>query len=209
MDGVLITFESGEGIKKMPSILAAAEFLIMNGIPVLCTREPGSDRGAEAFRRFLEQRGDDEEAAISELVFVNAARLEHVNRVVRPAMEAGFVVLCDRFVHSTLAYQGAGNRIPHETIRNVHNETTADLWPDLTFYLDLPPEETMQRLATKREASSINRFEAKGLEFHQNVRKAFLELCASEVDSIVMIDANRNMNDITADVIHNLSKWFR
>lgn len=195
--GRLITFEGGEGVGKSTQVGRLAERLRAVGLDVVVTREPGGTPGAEAVRRLLVDGPGDRWNAGSELMLVNAARLDHVDRLVAPAINRGAWVLCDRFVDSTRVYQGIVGGAGLDLVDRLHGDFLGLPWPDLTLLLDLDPA---AGLARRRNAGGPSRFESKGMEFHENVRDGFLSLAEAESQRFVVVDAEPNAAAIESDV---------
>lgn len=189
MAGRLIAFEGGEGAGKSTQIRRLAAAFADRSQPVLQTREPGGTPGAERIRQLFV--GDSAPGAgwapATDVLLVTAARAEHVAKLVRPALARGDTVLCDRFVHSTLAYQGYGSGADLAMLRLLHRFATNDLWPDLVLWLDLPVEAGLAR-SRGRDGADAQRFEGLALEFHARVRQGFAELAAAD-RRIVRVDA--------------------
>lgn len=193
MKGRFISFEGGEGAGKSTQIARLAKRLETAGQSVIVTREPGGTPGAEEIRSLFVSGETGRWTAETDSLLVTAARADHVARLIRPALDAGKTVLCDRFVHSTLAYQGYGKGLPLDRLRALHAFATGDLWPDLVLWLDLPVETGLSR-STKR-AAAVNpdhppeqRFEQLSLDYHQAVRNGFATLADAD-PRIVKIDA--------------------
>ena len=186
MTGRLITLEGGEGAGKSTQVRRLAERLRAEGIDAVVSREPGGTPGAEAVRALLVDGDADRWSAAAEACLVNAARADHVERVIRPALGAGRWVICDRFVDSTLAYQGAGKGLADSALRNLHHIAAADLWPDLTLILDVAVEAGLARAAARRGGEG--RFEDHDLGFHLRVAQGFRELAAAEPHRCKLID---------------------
>ncbi len=195
MSGVFITFEGPEGSGKTTQIRLLAEFLGLRGFDTLATREPGGTRIGNAVRSLLLDPLHKEMSPRAEALLFNAARAQHVDEIIRPAMEAGRIILCDRFADSTLAYQGHGRGQSVAGLRALIMYATDGLTPHLTFYLDIPAELGLQR----KQAAEWNRMEAQTLAFHQAVRRGYLTLAAEEPDRWLIVDATR-----TIDEIHNV-----
>jgi dTMP kinase len=185
--GLFITFEGGEGGGKSTQMRRLAERLSATGREVVTTREPGGSPGAEAIRALLVTGDADRWSPITETLLMNAARRDHVERVIAPAVGRGAVVLCDRFADSTRAYQGAGGGAPADLIAALEAAVIGDHRPDLTLILDLPAETGLARAAGRGGGEA--RFEAKGLAFHIRLRQAFLRLAEAEPARCVVIDA--------------------
>lgn len=186
MRGLFITFEGVEGCGKTTQIQHLADHLRRLGRTVRLTREPGGTPAAERVRGLLldpEMRGM---APMTELLLYAAARAQHVAEVIRPALAAGCVVLCDRFADSTTAYQGGGRGLPMDDILTLHRLATGGVRPDCTLLLDLPAEEG---LARTRGRGAPDRIEGEPLDFHRRVRAEFLRIAAEEPRRITIIDA--------------------
>lgn len=184
--GILITFEGGEGAGKSTQIRRLAGELLAAGRDVIVTREPGGTPYAEAIRKVLlspEATGD----ALTEALLFAAARREHIRALIEPALAAGKVVLCDRFIDSTRAYQGG--RLPDATVEGIIALATAGLTPDLTVLLDIAPEAGLSRAKARGNASDS--FEREGLEFHKAVRSHFLDLSEADPLRIAVVDGGK------------------
>jgi len=188
--GFFITVEGGEGGGKSTQIRRLGERLTAAGREVVTTREPGGSPGAELIRSLLVTGGADRWSPVTETLLVNAARRDHIERVIAPALKRGATVLCDRFADSTRAYQGAGGGAPVALISMLETAVLDDLKPDLTLILDLPAELGLARAAGRGGAEG--RFEAKPLDFHGRLRAAFLAIAEAEPGRCVVIDASRD-----------------
>ncbi|MEO1190181.1 MAG: dTMP kinase [Pseudomonadota bacterium] len=173
--GRLVTLEGGEGSGKSTQCGHLADHLRSRGLEVVVTREPGGTKGAEEIRGLLVAGEAARWDTWSEALLIAAARRDHVVRVIAPALERGAWVVCDRFVHSTLAYQGLVGGLGQEVLITLHRLTLGRLWPDLMLFLDLPVEEGLARAAKRAGGdASEARFEGRGLAFHQALREAFV-----------------------------------
>jgi dTMP kinase len=187
--GWFITFEGGEGAGKSTQVRILAERLRGAGREVVATREPGGSDGAEAIRALLVTGDPDRWSAVSETLLMYAARRDHIERTIRPALERGAWVISDRFADSTRAYQGAGGRAPAGLVAAMETFVLEDVRPDLTLVLDLPAEQGLERAG--RRGGGEARFEAKGLAFHQRLREAFLEIARAESGRCAVIDSSQ------------------
>jgi dTMP kinase len=185
--GRFISLEGGEGAGKSTQILALMERLAAAGVEAVATREPGGSPGAEAIRELLVTGETDRWSATTETLMMYAARRDHIERLVRPALARGAWVVSDRFADSTRAYQGAAGRAADELISALERLVLEDTRPDLTLILDLPVQIGLQRAASRGGGEA--RFEAKGLAFHQRLRHAFLAIAAAEPTRCVVVDA--------------------
>lgn len=188
-----IAFEGGEGAGKSTQIRRLAARLEARGADMVVTREPGGTPGAEEIRALFVGGAPDRWVPETDVLLVTAARADHVARLIRPALAAGRIILCDRYVHSTLAYQGHGKGLPMDVLVELHRFATGDLWPDQVVWLDLPVEQGLAR-STKRAAARApgqpaeQRFEALDLAYHERVRAGFAALAAAD-PRFVRIDA--------------------
>lgn len=186
---LFITFEGIEGCGKTTQIRLLAERLRRSGLEVLVTREPGGCPIADAIRSILLHPGSSALVPRAELLLYAAARAQHVDEVIRPSLTRGTLVLCDRFIDATVAYQGGGRALDPSLIASLNSLATDGLLPDLTLLLDMPAEEGLQR-ARRRNASTPeeDRFEREDLDFHRRVRNEYLKL-ARQHDRFMVIDA--------------------
>jgi dTMP kinase len=195
--GFFISFEGGEGAGKSTQIRRLAERLQAAGHDVVVTREPGGSPGAEAIRELLVNGAADRWSPVTETLLMYAARRDHVERVIRPALASGAVVLCDRFADSTRAYQGAGGDAPASLIASLEDHVLSGTVPDLTLILDLPAEIGLERAEARGGAA---RFESKGLAFHERLRAGYLEIARREPERCVVIEANADIDAVTAAI---------
>ena len=193
MAGVFITLEGGEGSGKstQAQLLKSWFAEAFPGRETLVTREPGGTEQAEEIRAILVNGATDKLSVQAEALLMIAARTEHVQKIIQPALRRDAIVICDRFSDSTLVYQGLAHDKDITLLRSIHQFGFGDLRPDLTFVLDLPPEQGLKRAEARVQAQNTeSRFEEKGLAFHSRVRDGFIELAAQEPDRIVIIDAS-------------------
>lgn len=184
-----ITFEGIEGSGKTTQMQLLRDWLQARGEQVLATREPGGTAIGDRIRAILLDPNHTEMAAETEILLYSAARAQIVRQVIRPHLEQGWIVVCDRFFDSTLAYQGYGRGLPLDILRDITAFATGGLVPDLTFYLDLPVEVGLRRKA--QTPAEWTRFEAETLAFHRRVRKGYLELASAEPRRWVVLDAGQ------------------
>jgi dTMP kinase len=191
---VFIAFEGGEGAGKSTQEGLLAEHLLAQGRSVVRTREPGGTPAAEAIRQVVlspDYEGLDDRA---EALLFAASRGEHASRVIRPALQRGDVVICDRFIDSSIAYQGVGRGLGVETVRELSMWATGGLLPNLTVLLDIDPRIGLSRVADP------DRLEAQPLEYHQRVREGFLELAGLEPDRYLVLDAGGEVSEIAETI---------
>lgn len=198
--GIFITFEGGEGVGKSTQIRMLADRLRRRGYDVLVTREPGGSPGGEAVRHVLLSGVAESFGVRMEAILFAAARNDHVEEVIRPALESGAAVLCDRFVDSSRVYQGVTGNLEPDFIETLQRIATNGVMPDLTFILDLPAETGLAR-ARKRGGGSVpDRYEKEEIETHEQRRKAYLDIAASDPGRCRIIDAGRSEDDVADDI---------
>jgi dTMP kinase len=196
--GFFITFEGGEGAGKSTQLTRLADRLEAAGRAVVRSREPGGSPGAEAIRSLLVIGEADRWSPVTETLLMYAARRDHIERVIAPALARGSMVLCDRFADSTRAYQGAGGGAPASLISALEAEVLGDLRPDLTLILDLPTASGLARAAGRGGGEA--RFESKGLAFHERLRAGFLAIAQADPRRCRIVDAARDEMSVAADV---------
>jgi dTMP kinase len=196
--GKFITLEGGEGVGKSTQVKALADALEKRGIDVLVTREPGGSEGAERIRELLLAGADDRWGARAEVLLFAAARADHVEKAIRPALESGRWVLCDRFADSSLAYQGGAGGLGIETVRSINVAAVGDLFPDRTLVLTL--EEGGQR-ARARDTGESDRIGGRPDDYHRKVDAAFRIIAAEEPERVKLIDASGAPEDVTARLL--------
>ena len=198
--GRFITFEGGEGSGKSTQIKALAQRLDAAKLRAIVTREPGGSPGAEIIRHLVLSGMGKLLGADAETLLFAAARDDHVRSVIRPALNQGVWVLCDRFSNSTRAYQGSLGNVAPAVLNAMERVTIGDLKPDLTIILDVPVEVGMQRAAARRGTGAPDRFEAEDIKFHQQLRDAYRQIAAAEPQRCVLIDANADTATVAAAV---------
>jgi dTMP kinase len=183
--GLFITFEGGEGCGKSTQSRLLLKKLEQQNVPVILTHEPGGTALGNELRKTLKRKRDSSISPQAELFLLAASRAQLVAEVIRPALEEGKVVLCDRFTHSTMVYQGYGRGLDFTAIKMVNNMATRYLNPDLIILLDISPEEGLAR-----KQSLKDRFELEDLSFHRRVREGYVKMAAAEPDRWLVIDAS-------------------
>ncbi|MFW6105388.1 MAG: dTMP kinase [Chloroflexota bacterium] len=199
--GPFITFEGGEGCGKSTQARLLLKKLEQQNIPVVLTHEPGGTALGNELRKTLKRQRDFSISPQTELFLLAASRAQLVAELIRPALAEGKVVICDRFAHSTLVYQGYGRGLDFTAIGMVNNMATRHLDPDLIILLDISPE---QGLARKR--SLRDRFELEDLSFHQRVREGYLKMAAAEPDRWLVIDASLPKGKIAESIWARVSQ---
>jgi dTMP kinase len=198
--GRFITFEGGEGSGKSTQIKILAERLDAAKLRTIVTREPGGSPGAEIIRHLVLSGLGKLLGADAETLLFAAARDDHVHTVIKPALEQGIWVLCDRFADSTRAYQGRVGDVLPSVLNALERVTIGDLKPDLTVILDVPVEVGMQRAAARRGSGPPDRFESEDIVFHQKLRDAYREIAAGEPERCVLIDATADADRVATRV---------
>lgn len=201
-NGCFITLEGGEGAGKSTQIRKLAACLEGRGLDVILTREPGGTPDAEKIRDLLVRRNGGNWTPMTECLLMFAARVQHVETLIKPALAAGKFVISDRFADSTRAYQAYGHGLDLATIEQINRASLGDFQPDMTFILDLPVEVGLAR-AEKRltaESSDENKFEGLGPDFHQRLRQGYLAIAARAPERCIVVDANRDIEDIAKDM---------
>jgi len=198
-NGFFITLEGGEGAGKSTQAIELARRIKLLGHRVLTTREPGGSANAEEVRNLLVNGAPDRWTSTAETLLNYAARDSHLNETIRPALKSGQVVICDRFMDSTRAYQGAAGGADLELIAKLEKIVIAQTRPDLTLVFDLEPSVGLARTRS-RQQSGEDRFESKPLAFHETLRQAFLELADQERDRCVLIDASQDVDRVSDSI---------
>jgi dTMP kinase len=199
---LFITFEGGEGCGKSTQARLLYRRLSKLAIPALLTHEPGVTTLGRKITRLLKWSQDIAISPISELLLFNTSRAQLVADVIRPNLEKGIVVICDRYADSTMAYQGYGRGLDLDVVKAVNKIGTMGLLSDLTILLDMPVEEGLARKKSKRQ----DRFEAEAVNFHRRVREGYLKMAAVESKRWLVIDATRSKDEIAGIIWQRVSK---
>lgn len=192
--GVFITFEGGDGSGKSTQIQSVRDWFESRGREVIVTREPGGTELGTEIRRLVQNGPEDVDARTEALLYA-ADRAYHVATVIRPALERGAVVLGDRYIDSSLAYQGAARSLGVDEIASLSAWATRGLYPSLTFLLDLPPE-----VGARRRTDAPDRMERESMDFHERVRHQYLRLADAEPERIVVIDAVGTIEEVFSEI---------
>ena len=190
---LFITFEGGEGCGKSVQAKALHRKLSQLAIPVLLTHEPGGTSFSKKIGHWLKWTDDRDISPLTELLLFNASRAQLVTEVIRPSLENGKIVICDRYADSTTAYQGFGRGLDLVIVKAINDVATQELKPDFTILLDMPAETGMARKSGERQ----DRFEQEDIAFHQRVREGYLELAASDPQRWMVVDASQPKRKIT------------
>lgn len=195
--GAFISFEGGDGVGKSTQIALLAERLRKGGAEVVATREPGGSPGAEAIRALLVAGAADRWSPLAELLLMYAARADHLEKTIEPARARGAIVLCDRFADSSMAYQGFAGGLGEETVAILEKLVVGARGPDLALMLDAPVAASLSRTRTR---GGEHRFEAKGADYQERVREAFLKIAAANPRRCAVVDAARPVEAVAADI---------
>lgn len=204
-EGFFITLEGGDGSGKTTVLGRVAAYLQNHSMPYVITREPGGIEIAEKIRSIILDPAHTAMDARTEALLYAAARSQHLAEVVEPALKEGLTVLCDRFVDSSLVYQGYARGLGIEEVRSINNFATGGRTPDLTFYLDVEPEVGLSRIAANQDRE-VNRLDLESLSFHQKVREGYQLVTQSDPERIVVLDANRPIHMVEQDIVGTLKE---
>ncbi len=209
MGGLLLTLEGIEGSGKTTQAAALHEGLKAAGIPSILTREPGGVPLAERIREIVlsAQSGPIQPAA--ELLLFLAARAQHVSEKIRPAIESGQVVICDRYTDATLAYQGGGRAVPEELLRRLNDLSTGGLKPDRTYLLDLDVETGFERTGARGGGQGRDRIEQESPAFFSSVRRRYLELAEKEPERILRLRGTDPIRDLSRQILEDALSMLR
>ncbi|HOI46135.1 MAG TPA: dTMP kinase [Bacilli bacterium] len=197
MKGIFITFEGNEGSGKTTVIQAIKEMLVSSGVSVTLTREPGGSKIAEQIRNIILDKNNVEMDAKTEALLLAAARKQHLVEVVLPALKQNHIVLCDRYVDSSLAYQGYARGIGIEEVYEMNLFATDHLLPNLTIYIDITPELGLNRIASNNR--NVNRLDLENLKFHQLVHEGYAIIQNMFPNRIVRVDGNQSKEKVIED----------
>ena len=202
MSGLFITFEGADGSGKSTQLRFLAEYLEEQGVAVVRTREPGGCPVAEKIREIVLGVGNEMDA-VTEAMLYAAARAAHVREVIKPALDAGCVVLCDRFIHSSLAYQGYGRELGVSLVAQINAPAVDNCMPDATVFINITPEKAFERM---NENKVYDRLESEDIAFHQRVYDGFTEL--SKGSDIISVDARGTKQETHAIILQSLMPLF-
>ena len=204
--GKFITFEGGEGAGKTTQAKMLCEALEGAGIETLLTREPGGTFGAEAIRNLVLEGTSDRWSGMTELLLMYAARLDHMEKLIKPALERGVWVISDRFADSSLAYQGYARGLGAEKVKAVHAAVMDEFEPDLTILFDIDPILAQKRVETRGE--DLSRFDAESIAFHNTLREAFLNISEENSERIFTVDAAASRDGVQTRILFAISQKY-
>ena len=201
--GLFISFEGGEGVGKSTQIELLKTSLSKKNINVLSTREPGGTKEGELIRKFLVSGEINSWDSYSESLLFNALRREHINKIINPSLFKGDIVLCDRFIDSTIVYQGVGGGINQKLLLSLHKNFCYDLYPDITFFLSLDPKVGIDRTLSRNNKTE-NRFENMGLSYHQKIQDGFKALSDKNNKRFFEINAELSVEKISNQIFDHV-----
>jgi len=202
--GKFITVEGLEGVGKSTQIESLQNFLQNKGIAYVLTREPGGTLYAEKIRNLLLEITEETLDPVAELLMIFAARAQHLEKLIKPTLESGTWVLCDRFTDATYAYQGGGRELGTESIATLEQFVQGSLRPDLTILLDLDPEIGLQRAS---ERGDLDRFETEQLDFFKRVRKIYHERVDERPDRYLIVDSSGSIDTVRKRLVDQFNAW--
>lgn len=198
MRGKFITIEGTDGSGKSTQIELLMDYLRKKGADVIFTREPGGTQISEKIREIILDVNNSEMTGITEALLYAAARSQHVEEKIIPALEAGKIIICDRFVDSSIAYQGAARGLGTEKIMGINEAALHGIIPDMTLFFDLSPEKGILR---KKNERALDRLEKEKMDFHEKVYEGYKNLCKKYPERIKPIDADRSIDEVHSEVI--------
>lgn len=198
MRGKFITIEGTDGSGKSTQIELLMDYLRKKGADVIFTREPGGTQISEKIREIILDVNNSEMTGITEALLYAAARSQHVEEKIIPALEAGKIIVCDRFVDSSIAYQGAARGLGAEKIMGINEAALHGIIPDMTLFFDLSPEKGILR---KKNERALDRLEKEKMDFHEKVYEGYKNLCKKYPERIKPIDADRSIDEVHSEVI--------
>ena len=201
---LFITIEGPDGSGKSTQIARLKKFLADNGMDVVITREPGGTAIGEKIRNLILDRNNDEMSSMAEALLYAAARAQHVEELIKPSLEAGKPVICDRFIDSSIAYQGYGRGLG-DAVRVINEYAVAGCMPDVTFLLSIDPARSKSRIKN----ADLDRLELEELNFHEAVFKGYMELLKTNPERIIAIDADRSIDEVAKDIQGHIRKLLK
>lgn len=205
MSGIFITFEGGEGSGKTTIADMVKRELISRGYPVMITREPGGVRIAEDIRKIIVSTENTNMDKKTEALLYAASRRQHLIEKVIPALKKDYIIICDRYIDSSLVYQGIARGIGIDEVYQMNLFATENILPKRTIFFDIAPEEGLKRIY-KNQSREVNRLDLENIEFHQRVYQGYLQLCEKYNDRIVKIDASQDIEGVFNQVIEKIEE---
>ncbi|MCE1247057.1 MAG: dTMP kinase [Firmicutes bacterium] len=207
-DGVFITFEGIEGAGKSTQAKILFQTLSEEGLPCLLTNEPGGTPIGNAIREMLGNTGFKDMAPLTELFLFSASRAQHVESIIRPSLEEGKIVICDRFADASIAYQGFGRKLPLTLVQDTNEKASWNVKPDITFFLDVEPAKGLTRIQNRIIELEVpaDRIEKENLEFFERVREGYLYLSREEPHRYRVLDGSLGVDDLKKIILESVNK---
>jgi dTMP kinase len=204
--GLFITLEGPDGSGKTTQVAKIAEYLMQNKIDFIQTREPGGTRISDKIRSLILDPEHKEMHDLTEVLLYAASRAQHVHEKIIPALEAGKVVLCDRFVDASLAYQGFGLGVGEQPVMQVNNIATSGLVPDRSYFIDVSPEVGRERMKARYGTGNLDRIEQKDLSYHERVREGFQHIFKNQEKRILRVNGEQDPEMVFGEIVKDLDK---
>jgi dTMP kinase len=204
--GLFITLEGPDGSGKTTQVAKIAEYLMQNKIDFIQTREPGGTRISDKIRSLILDPEHKEMHDLTEVLLYAASRAQHVHEKIIPALEAGKVVLCDRFVDASLAYQGFGLGVGEQPVMQVNNIATSGLVPDRSYFIDVSPEVGRERMKARYGTGNLDRIEQKDLSYHERVREGFQHIFKNQEKRILRVNGEQDPEMVFGEIVKDLNK---
>jgi dTMP kinase len=204
--GLFITLEGPDGSGKTTQVAKIAEYLMQNKIDFIQTREPGGTRISDKIRSLILDPEHKEMHDLTEVLLYAASRAQHVHEKIIPALEAGKVVLCDRFVDASLAYQGFGLGVGEQPVMQVNNIATSGLVPDRSYFIDVSPEVGRERMKARYGTGNLDRIEQKDLSYHERVREGFQHIFKYQEKRILRVNGEQDPEMVFGEIVKDLDK---
>ncbi|MHB8063314.1 MAG: dTMP kinase [Ruminiclostridium sp.] len=204
-NGIFITFEGTDGSGKTTQIMLMEKYMREKGYEVVLSREPGGTKVSELIRDLVLDPENTEIVPLTEMILYAASRAQHVAQVIKPAIEAGKIVICDRYVDSSYAYQGGGRGVDLKMIADVNRVAIDGMSPDITFFLDIDPEIAIKR---RIDATGADRIEKEKMDFHRRVYDGYRKMALLFPDRIKTINADKSINEISSEINEYLEEIF-
>ncbi len=201
--GLFITFEGLDGAGKSTQIHKVKEIFENKGYEVVLTREPGGTEISEKIREIILDNENDEMSFVTEALLYAASRAQHVHEKIKPALDAGKVVICDRYVHSSIAYQGYGRQLGADKVMQINSYAIEGIMPDISFFILLPSDKAMERL--KNSQRELDRLEVEKIDFFKRIEKGYNQI-AEDYDNIIKIDASKSVEEIAEEIKYLIEK---
>ena len=211
MAGIFISFEGLEGAGKSTQHRKLCDYLEEKKVKFVSSTEPGGTDTGNSIRNILIDKKFNNMKPVTELFLFSAARYQHVCEIIKPSLEKGYIVITDRYVDSTIAYQSYGRGLDLKLIKNMNRIATDGLYPDITFLLDISPEESMERLLNRVATTSkkLDRIEEERIDFFQKVRKGYLKLVKADRERFKILDAREDIEEIHRKIIFHLKDFIK